>query len=64
MPHCFEQNGWAERGIRTNKEHCVHRQRFKLLQHVSRVFNFNPLDGSIKGGKVGSNSHQKTQNDV
>jgi transposase InsO family protein len=31
-PHCPEQNGLVERAIRTIKEQCVHRQRFKTLQ--------------------------------
>ncbi|WP_232424725.1 integrase core domain-containing protein, partial [Pandoraea sp. B-6] len=36
-PHCPQQNGMAERVIRTLKEQCVHRQRFETIQHAARV---------------------------
>jgi putative transposase len=36
-PHCLQQNGTTERVIRTLKEQCVHRRRFKTIQHASRV---------------------------
>ncbi|HEY5806796.1 MAG TPA: integrase core domain-containing protein [Povalibacter sp.] len=36
-PHTPEQNGLAERVIRTLKDQCVHRHRFETLQHASRV---------------------------
>ncbi len=36
-PHCPQQNGMVERLIRTIKEQCVHRYRFEMIQHASRV---------------------------
>jgi putative transposase len=36
-PHCPQQNGMVERGIRTLKEQCVHRHRFESIQHAARV---------------------------
>lgn len=36
-PHCPQQNGVVERVIRTVKEQCLHRRRFEILQHASRV---------------------------
>ena len=36
-PHSPEQNGLVERVIRMLKEQCVHRHRFDLLQHASRL---------------------------
>jgi len=54
-PHCPEQNGLAERVIRTIKEQCVHRQRFETLQHANRVigdwvgfYNFKRPHQSLK----------------
>lgn len=35
-PHCPQQNGMAERVIRTLEEQCVHRQRFDSIQHTTR----------------------------
>ena len=36
-PRCPQQNGMIERVIKTLKEQCVHRHRFKTQQHASRV---------------------------
>ena len=36
-PHCPQQNGMVERGIRTLKEQCVHRHRFESQAHALRV---------------------------
>ena len=36
-PHCPQQNGMVERVIRTMKEQCIHRHRFKTIQHANRV---------------------------
>jgi putative transposase len=36
-PYSPEQNGMAERVIRTLKDQCVHRHRFETLQHGGRV---------------------------
>jgi putative transposase len=36
-PHCPQQNGMIERVTRTLKEQCVHRHRFKIQQHASRI---------------------------
>ncbi|XUP28168.1 integrase core domain-containing protein [Xanthomonas axonopodis pv. vasculorum] len=36
-PHCPQQNGMVERVIRTLKEQCVHRHRFKSQTHALRV---------------------------
>ncbi len=36
-PHSPEQNGMIERVIRTLKEQCSHRHRFKSLQHASQI---------------------------
>jgi putative transposase len=36
-PYRTEQNGLAERVIRTLTEQCVHRRRFESLQHASRT---------------------------
>lgn len=36
-PHCPQQNGMLERVIRTLKEQCVHRSRFKSPQNSMRV---------------------------
>jgi len=38
-PHCPQPNGMVERVIRSLKEQCVHRHRFKTLQHASRVIS-------------------------
>ncbi len=35
--HCLQQNGMVERVIQTLKEQCVHRLRFEIQQHASRV---------------------------
>lgn len=35
-PHCPQQNGMAERVIRTLKEQCVHRHRFESQTHALR----------------------------
>lgn len=36
-PHCPQQNGKAERVIRTLKEQCTHRHRFETQQNAPRV---------------------------
>ncbi len=36
-PHCPQQNGMVKRVIRTLKEQCVHRYRFKSQTHALRV---------------------------
>ena len=36
-PHCPQQNGMAERLIRSLKEQCIHRHRFESQQHAMRV---------------------------
>lgn len=36
-PHIPEQNGMVEKLIRTLEDRCVHRHRFEILQHASRV---------------------------
>lgn len=36
-PHCRPQNGMVGRVIRTLKEQCAYRHRFKTIQHASRV---------------------------
>ncbi|WP_150565397.1 integrase core domain-containing protein [Pandoraea morbifera] len=36
-PHCPQQNGMAERVIRTLKAQCAHRQHFATIWHAARV---------------------------
>ena len=43
-PHCPQQNGMAERVIRTLEEQCVHRQRFDSIQHATRNTRHRRLD--------------------
>lgn len=39
-PHCPQQKGIVERVIRWMKEQCIHRHRFQILRHVSRVTGY------------------------
>lgn len=47
--HCPRQNGMVECVIRTLKEQCAHRLRFKTLQHASRII----------GGWIGFFNHRR-----